>query len=207
MPKVDVVDLNNNVVGSVELADAVFAAPVNEALIYQAVHHYTAGQRAGTHKTKTRGEVSGSGRKLWKQKGTGRARIGSVRNPVWRHGGTVHGPQPRDYSYKLPKKMQMGALRAALTARLNDGAMTVVKSLELDNHKTGEFAAALKTLGARKKTLVIDNSGDKNLHLSSRNIAGVTVITSGEIHPYHLLGHERVIFSEKAAVHCSEVLQ
>jgi len=207
MPKVDVVDLENKVVGTVELSDAVFAAPVNEALIYQAVHHYTAGLRAGTHKTKTRAEVSGCGRKLWKQKGTGRARIGSVRSPVWRHGGTVHGPQPRDYSYHLPKKMQLGALRSALTARFNDGVVTVVKSLELQSHKTSEFVGSLKKLGAKKKILLIDNSGDKNLLLSSRNIAGVTVIKSSEIHPYHLLGHEKVIFSEKTAVQCSEVLQ
>ena len=113
MPTVDVVDLNNQVVGTVDLADDVFGAGVNEALLYEAVRHFQAGRRAGTHATKVRREVSGSGKKLWKQKGTGRARIGSVRSPLWRHGATVHGPQPRDYSYKLPKKMLVGALRAS----------------------------------------------------------------------------------------------
>ena len=111
MPSVDVVDLNNAVVGSLELADEVFGAPVNEELLYEAVRHSQAARRGGNAKTKTRHEVSGSGKKLWKQKGTGRARMGSIRSPLWRHGGTTHGPQPRDYSYKLPRKMLLGALR------------------------------------------------------------------------------------------------
>ncbi len=121
MPTVDVVDLNNQKVGSLDLADEVFGAEVNEALLYEAVRHSQAGLRAGTHKTKVRHEVAGSGKKLWKQKGTGRARVGSVRSPLWRHGGTVHGPVPRDYSYNLPKKMVVGALRSALSAKLRDG--------------------------------------------------------------------------------------
>src|SRR6185312_3308437 len=121
MPTVDVVDWSNQKVGEIELADDVFGAEVNEALLYEAVRQFQAGRRAGTHKTKVRSEVAGSGKKLWKQKGTGRARMGSVRSPIWRHGGTVHGPQPRDYSYKLPRKMVLGALRAALSAKLNDG--------------------------------------------------------------------------------------
>jgi large subunit ribosomal protein L4 len=140
MPKVDVLDLKNNKVGTVELPDAVFGAEVNQALIYQAVHHFQAGRRAGTHKTKVRGEVSGSGRKLWRQKGTGRARVGSIRSPLWRHGGTVHGPQPRDYSYRMPKKMLLGALRSALSARLADGAIKVVQAFEVESHKTREFS-------------------------------------------------------------------
>ena len=114
MPTVDVVDLNNEKVGEMDLADAVFGAEVNEALLYEAVRHFQAGERAGTHKTKVRREVAGSGKKLWKQKGTGRARVGSIRSPIWRHGGTSHGPVPRDYSYKLPRKMVLGALRSAL---------------------------------------------------------------------------------------------
>src|SRR5512142_2144176 len=127
MPTVDIVDLNNQKVGELELADAVFGAEVNEALLYEAVRNYQAGQRAGTAKTKVRGEVAGSGKKLWRQKGTGRARMGSVRSPLWRHGGTTHGPQPRDYSYKLPRKMQLGALRGALSAKLRDGELRVVR--------------------------------------------------------------------------------
>src|SRR6202047_3031941 len=117
MTTVDVIDLNNTKVGSIELADAVFAAPVNQNLLYEAVRHHLAGTRRGTASTKTRHEVAGSGKKLWKQKGTGRARMGSIRSPLWRHGGTTHGPQPRDYSYHLPKKMQLGALRSALSAK------------------------------------------------------------------------------------------
>jgi len=121
MPVVDVVNLDGQVVGQMELAASVFAAEINEALLWEAVRHYMAGRRAGTHKTKRRWEVSGSGKKLWRQKGTGRARMGSIRSPLWRHGGTSHGPIPRDYSYRLPKKMQLGALRSALSAKLRDG--------------------------------------------------------------------------------------
>src|SRR3954453_16727263 len=126
MPSVNVIDLNNATVGSIDLADAVFGADVNQALLYEAVRQYTAVQRSGTASTKTRDEVSGSGKKLWKQKGTGRARMGSIRSPLWRHGGTTHGPQPRDYSYKLPRKMMLGALRSALSAKLADGEMKII---------------------------------------------------------------------------------
>src|SRR5260221_12653874 len=129
MPSVDIIDLNNEVVGSVDLADEVFGAPVNDHLIYEAVRHQQAGKRRGTASTKTRHEVSGSGKKLWKQKGTGRARMGSIRSPLWRHGGTTHGPQPRDYRYKLPKKMMLGALRSALIAQMRDSQLSVAFSL------------------------------------------------------------------------------
>src|SRR5271163_3195815 len=136
MPSVEVVDLNNAVVGSLELADEVFAAPVNEDLLYEAVRHSQAALRRGTAKTKTRHEVSGSGKKLWRQKGTGRARMGSIRSPLWRHGGTVHGPQPKDYSYKLPRKMQLGALRSALSAKLRDGELRVVSEFAITEPKS-----------------------------------------------------------------------
>ena len=206
MPKVDVIDLKNQVVGSIELSDVVFGAKVNEALLYQSVHHYQATQRAGTHKTKGRAEVSGSGRKLWKQKGTGRARIGSIRSPLWRSGGTVHGPQPRDYSYHLPKKMELGALRAALSSRLQDGALKIVKEFTLDSHRTKDFREVLGRLELDRSVLIVDNSENPNLALSSRNLAGVTLMRSRDVHPYHLLGHRKVVFTESAAVHCSEVL-
>src|SRR5580693_6301098 len=136
MPTVEEVDLNNQKVGEIELADDVFGAEVNQDLLYEAVRQYQAGLRAGTHKTKTRSEVAGSGKKLWKQKGTGRARVGSVRSPIWRHGGTVHGPVPRDYSYKLPRKMVLGALRSALSGKLRDGELKVVQTFNLADHKT-----------------------------------------------------------------------
>src|SRR5579875_678258 len=140
MPSVNIVDLNNTSVGSIDLSDAVFGAEFNEALLYEAVRQYTAAHRSGTAATKTRHEVSGSGKKLWKQKGTGRARMGSIRSPLWRHGGTVHGPQPRSYEYKLPRKMILGALRSALSAKLRDGQLKVVKAFDLPDHKTRSMA-------------------------------------------------------------------
>ena len=207
MPTVDVVNLENEVVGKVDLADEVFSAPVNEALLYEAVRHFTASRRAGTHKTKVRGSVSGSGKKLWKQKGTGRARVGSIRSPLWRHGGTVHGPQPRDYGYHLPKKMLLGALRSALSVKLKDGELTVVKGFELGSHKTREFRQALNRLGAVKSVLLVNNGENEHLERSSRNLPRVTLLASREVHPYHLLEHERVILSEPTAQKLSEALR
>jgi large subunit ribosomal protein L4 len=206
MPTVDIFDLNNQVVGSLELADAVFAADVNEALIYEAVRQYQAGLRAGTHNTKRRGEVAGSGKKLWKQKGTGRARVGSVRSPVWRHGGTSHGPRPRDYSYKLQKKMLQGALRAALSAKVRDGELKVVQKFALDERKTKNAAAALKKLDIDRKVLLIDNDDDQNFAQSVRNLKAVTHMASRDVTAYHLIGHERVLMSESAARKLSEAL-
>src|ERR1700722_3834589 len=150
MPSVDVLDLSNTKVGSVELSDAVFGAPVNEALLYEAVRHHLAGTRRGTAKTKTRHEVAGSGKKLWKQKGTGRARMGSIRSPLWRHGGTVHGPQPHSYAYHLPRKMQLGALRSALSAKLRDGELRVVNEFSIAEPKTKQMRAALTGIEAAK---------------------------------------------------------
>ncbi len=206
MPIVDVVDLNNQKVGELELADQVFAAEVNESLLYEAVRHYRAGLRAGTVKTKVRGEVAGSGKKLWKQKGTGRARMGSVRSPLWRHGGTVHGPQPRDYGYKLPRKMLLGALRSALSAKLRDGELKVVQAFNLPAVKTKEAQAALTRLEATRKVLVVENGENRNLTLSVRNLRGVTQLPSREVNPYHLLDHDRVLLSEAAARKLSEAL-
>ena len=207
MPSVDVLDLNNKKVGSVELADAVFGAPINEDLLYEAVRHYLAGRRRGTAATKTRHEVAGSGKKLWKQKGTGRARMGSIRSPLWRHGGTTHGPQPRDYSYHLPKKMQLGALRSALSAKLRDGELRVVREFAVSEPKSRLMRQALSTLEAKKTVLVVDNSDNRNLQLSSRNLEGVKLVTSREVNVYDLLGHEQVLLSEAAAAKLSEGLQ
>ena len=206
MPTVDIVDLSNQKVGEVELADEVFGAEVNEALLYEAVRHYQASLRSGTHKTKVRGEVAGSGKKLWKQKGTGRARMGSVRSPIWRHGGTVHGPVPRDYSYKLPRKMLLGALRSALSAKLRDGELKVVQTFDFADHKTKSAKAALGTLEATRKVLVVDNGENRNLTLGVRNLAGVTLLPTRDVNAYHLLGHDRVLLSEAAARKFSEAL-
>jgi len=206
MPTVDVVDLNNEKVGEVELADEVFGAEVNEALLYEAVNQYTAGLRAGTHKTKVRSEVAGSGKKLWKQKGTGRARIGSVRSPIWRHGGTVHGPQPRDYSYKMPRKMLLGALRSALSAKLRDGELKVVQAFTFDDHKTKNAMGVMAKLEAGRKVLVVDNGENRNLALGVRNLKGVTLVATKEVNVYLLLEHQRVLLSEAAARKFSEAL-
>jgi large subunit ribosomal protein L4 len=206
MPTVDVVDLNNQKVGDLELSDSVFSAEVNEALLYEAVRHYQAGLRAGTHATKVRGEVAGSGKKLWKQKGTGRARMGSIRSPIWRHGGTVHGPQPRDYSYKLPRKMIVGALRSALSAKLRDGELKVVQQFGLADHKTKNAVNALVSLQAGRSVLVVDNGENRNLTLGLRNLKGVTLLPSKDVNPYHLLRHHSVLISEAAARKFSEGL-
>ncbi|HLG95395.1 MAG TPA: 50S ribosomal protein L4 [Bryobacteraceae bacterium] len=206
MPSVEVVDLNNAVVGSLDLADEVFAAPVNEHLLYEAVRHSQAARRSGTAKTKTRHEVSGSGKKLWRQKGTGRARMGSIRSPLWRHGGTVHGPQPRDYSYKLPRKMLLGALRSALSAKLRDGELKVVREFALQDHKSKAMRGILNGLGAPKTVLLVDLGENRNLELSSRNLAGVTLVSSRDVNVYDLLGHAGVLLSEPAARKLSEAL-
>jgi large subunit ribosomal protein L4 len=207
MPTVDVVDLNNEKVGEVELSDRVFAAEVNEALIYEAVRNYRAGQRRGTAKTKTRHEVSGSGKKLWRQKGTGRARTGSIRSPLWRHGGTTHGPQPRDYSYRPPRKMLVGALRSALSAKLRDGEIKVVQAFAFADHKSKTVAGALKKLAAGKTVLLIDNDAEnRNLQLGARNLEGVMLLASRELSVYQLLRHKDVLVSEAAAKKLSEAL-
>jgi large subunit ribosomal protein L4 len=206
MPTVDVVDLNNHVVSSLDLADDVFGAEVNEALLYEAVRQYQAGLRQGTHATKVRADVSGSGKKLWKQKGTGRARVGSVRSPIWRHGGTVHGPQPRDYSYKLPKKMLLGALRSALSAKVRDGELKVVQAFDFGDHKTKNAMNTLSKLEAGRTVLVVDNGDNRNLELGLRNLKGVTLMATREVNPYHLLGHKSVLISEAAARKFSEAL-
>jgi large subunit ribosomal protein L4 len=215
MATVDMFDLKNQVVGSVELNDAVFAAEVNDNLIYEAVRWYRASQRRGTAKTKTRHEVAGSGKKLWKQKGTGRARMGSIRSPLWRHGGTTHGPQPRDYSYNLPRKMQLGALRSALSAKLRDGELKVIKAFDVADHKTKTVANALKSLEAPKKVLLVDvavKNGegpaelDSKLVLGARNIEGVKLVPTRDVNVYDLLNHKQVVLTEAAARKLSEAL-
>jgi large subunit ribosomal protein L4 len=164
------------------------------------VKHYRAGQRAGTHATKNRKLVSGSGKKLWRQKGTGRARVGSIRSPLWRHGGTVHGPQPRSYDFTFPKKKLLGALRSALAAKLQDGKLVVVESFELKEAKTKEVRKALDALNVEKTALLVEagSNENQNLELSSRNIEGVEMLYGPEVHPYHLLRYDRAIFTKSA---------
>ncbi len=207
MPTVDVVDLTNKKVGSVDLADDVFGVEVNMALLHESVRHYLASTRAGTHKTKGRSEVRGSGKKLWRQKGTGRARTGTVASPIWRKGGVAHGPQPRDYSYKMNRKMQLSALRSALTAKLADGGLKVVDDFELSTPKTKDFDAALTKLEAGRKVLLVHNEESENLELASRNLPGVAMLDSAQLHPYHLLGAETILISKATAEKCNEALK
>lgn len=207
MPKVDVIDLKNNKVGEVELSEAVFGAPLNENLIYESVRHYLAGERSGTAKTKNRWEVAGSGKKLWRQKGTGRARMGSVRSPLWRHGGTTHGPQPRDYSYRLNKKMVLGALRSALSKKLSEGQLKVVNAFTLTDPKTKVMASVLKALEVDRKVLLVEtNEPNRNLELGSRNIPGVKLVATKDVTTYDLLNSTVVVMSEAAARKLSEAL-
>jgi len=206
MPTVKVRNLKNEEVGEVELSDAVFDAPLNEGLIHAAVRNFMANARQGTSATKTRGDVSGAGRKLWKQKGTGRARIASLRSPLWKGGGNVHGPQPRDWSYNMPKKMRQGALRSALSERVREGKVTLVKDWPLDKPKTKDFVASLKTLGHEGKTLIVDSLENDNLLLSTRNVQSAKVVNSFALNIYDLLYHERLIISEAALQELEELL-
>jgi large subunit ribosomal protein L4 len=199
MATIDIQDLSGAKVGTLELADEVFGA-VNEDLLWEAVKQYRAAQRAGTHATKARWQVSGSGKKLWKQKGTGRARIGSIRSPLWRHGGTVHGPQPRSYDYSFPRKKLLGALRSALAAKFADGKLVVVNAFDVKEVKTKAFREALDRLKVDGTALLVEvpKHGNRNLVLSSRNLDGVELVAGNEVHPYHLLRYERAIFTQPA---------
>ena len=209
MANVNVVSLSGEKVGEFELLDDVFAAGVNDALLWEAVKHYRAALRQGTAATKTRKNVSGSGKKLWKQKGTGRARIGSIRSPLWRSGGTVHGPQPRSYEYAFPRKKLMGALRSAIAAKIADGKLTVVDTFELAEGKTKLYAQALRKLETGKTTLLVESSRrlDEKLYLGSRNLQGVELVLSSEVHPYDLLRYEHAVFSRDALEALQETLK
>jgi large subunit ribosomal protein L4 len=207
MPVADVKNLEGKKVGTIDLADDVFGVKVNAHLLHEAVRHYLAGKHAGTHKTKDKSEVSGSGKKLWKQKGTGRARVGSIRSPLWRHGGTVHGPTPRSYSYALPKKMIIGALRSALSSKLAEQKMTIVDAWELETHKTKAFRQALTKLEKDTPSiLLVDNSSNVNLERASRNIDGLTLVPTNGLEAYDLLRHDHLMMSRDAAVKLSRAL-
>ncbi|HZE70390.1 MAG TPA: 50S ribosomal protein L4 [Pyrinomonadaceae bacterium] len=206
MPTVKVRNLKNEEVGEVELSEAVFGAPLNEPLIHAAVRNYMANARQGTSATKTRGDVSGSGRKLWKQKGTGRARIASLRSPLWKGGGNAHGPQPRDWSYNLPKKMRQGALRSALSARVREGNVVVIEGWQLENPKTKELVSSLGSLGLAGKMLIVDSLDNRNLLLSSRNVRRTKVVNSFGLNIYDLLYHETLVLSRSAAKELEQVL-
>lgn len=211
MPTVKVRNLKNKEVGEVTLSDAVFGVELNEALIHAAVKNYLANGRQGTSATKTRGNVSGSGRKLWKQKGTGRARIASLRSPLWKGGGNVHGPQPRDWSYNLPKKMRRGALRSALSERLREGNLIIIDEMTFDSPKTKDFVSAVSGLALADgkktvKTLIVDSLDNANLVLSSRNVQKTKVTNSYGLNIYDLLYHEKLLISKSAVEELNELL-
>jgi large subunit ribosomal protein L4 len=203
---VDVVNSENRKVGSVDLSDEVFGGRVKTDLIHESVVRANAAERRGTHATKNRALVSGSGKKPWRQKGTGRARVGEIRNPLWRKGGTVFGPQPRSYEYQLPKKVEKGALRAALTQKLRDNAVTVVDALSVAEVKTKAAAEMLRRLGIEGKALLVDVKPEDKLSLSMRNIEGIRVLASNRISARDIVNARRLVLTQAAIQKLQEAL-
>jgi large subunit ribosomal protein L4 len=204
--QIDVVNNENAKVGSVELRDDVFGGRVNTGLIWESVVHANAAERRGTHATKNRALVSGSGKKPWRQKGTGRARVGSSRTPLWRHGGTVFGPQPRSYDFKLSKKVERGALRAALATKVKDGALVVVDTLAASEVKTKAAAELLKRLGCEGKAVLVDVTLDEKLARSVRNIPGVSFVPSARLTAREVVDASRVVATQGALEKLQEAL-
>ncbi|MEP7337734.1 MAG: 50S ribosomal protein L4 [Acidobacteriota bacterium] len=198
MPTVEVKNLKNESVGELELKEEIFGVPLNEALIYFAVNNYLTNQRQGTVATKTRGQVRGSGKKLWKQKGTGRARVASLRSPLWKGGGNVHGPQPRDWKSEMPKKMKRGALKSALSERLREGNLYVIEQFDLADHKTKSFISIAGDFGWDKKTLIVETTPQRNLVLSSRNVKGIKLAADVNVNIYDVLYHDKIVFTRDA---------
>lgn len=202
----DIVNVRNEKVGALDLNDEVFGGRVRSSLIWEAVRHEQAESRAGTHATKSRGMVQGSGRKLWKQKGTGRARVSDVRNPLWRKGGTVFGPSPRDYGYALPRKMAKGALRDAITQKIREGKVVVVDALVVSEPRTRVAAQLLRQLGHTRKTLVIDVQPEDALVLSTRNLPGVRLVPANRVTARDVVDSTTVIASQAALSRLQEAL-
>jgi large subunit ribosomal protein L4 len=203
---VDVVNAENQKVGSVDLSDEVFGGRVKTDLIHESVVRANAAERRGTHATKNRALVSGSGKKPWRQKGTGRARVGEIRNPLWRKGGTVFGPQPRSYEYQLPKKVEKGALRAALTQKLRDGEVTVVDALSVAEIKTKAATELLRRLGIDGKALLVDVKPEDKLLLSVRNIDGVRILASNRVSARDVVNSRRLVMTRAAIEKLQEAL-
>ncbi|MFT8318407.1 MAG: 50S ribosomal protein L4 [Sporolactobacillus sp.] len=206
MPKLTVLDQKGAEVGNVELADSVFGIKPNDHVVYQAIVMQQASRRQGTHAVKNRSAVRGGGRKPWRQKGTGRARQGSIRSPQWVGGGTVFGPTPRSYSYKLPKKVRRLAIRSVLSEKVIDNDLIVLDSLKFDAPKTKEFVAVLNNLSVSEKALVVTQDFDDTVILSSRNIPGVTVLTATEVNVLDVVAHNKLIVTKEAAEKLEEVL-
>jgi large subunit ribosomal protein L4 len=202
----DIVNSDNQKVGSVDLRDDVFGGPIKHDLVWTSVVRQNASERRGTHATKNRALVSGGGKKPYKQKGTGRAQAGSSRSPLWRHGGTIFGPQPRSYEFSIPKKVERGALLASLQTRLRDGAITVVDALTVADGKSKQAAELLKRLGATGRTLIVDIEIDPMLGRAARNLAGVRLVQSGRLSARDVMDTAHIIATRAAVERLQEVL-
>jgi large subunit ribosomal protein L4 len=207
MAEVEVRNLKNKVVGKMDLADEVFAYQAKKSLVWEAVRAFQAAKRKGTHSTKNRAAVRGGGQKPWRQKGTGRARVGTIRSPLWAGGGIVHGPSPRDYSQALPKKKRRGAVKLVLTDKLNSDQLYVVDELSIDSHKTKDVLGLLQALKLDGKVLLVDSKENRNLYLGSRNLQSVKMVPAGGVNIYDLLNHETLLISKSALMELQEVLQ
>ena len=204
--QLDVVNDRNEKVGALDIRDEVFGGRVNTELIWESVVRANAAKRRGTHATKNRAIVSGSGKKPWRQKGTGRARVGSIRNPLWRHGGTVFGPQPRSYEYQLPRKVEIGALRAALAQKMKDGALVVVEQLVAGETKTKAAVEMLKRLGVSGKAVLVDVALDEHLERSVRNMPGVALVLSRRLTARDVMDAGQVVATRGALEKLQEAL-
>lgn len=207
MPKVTLYNQNGSEVGEIELADNIFGIEPNQHVLHQAVVMQQASRRAGTHAVKNRAAVRGGGRKPWRQKGTGRARHGSIRSPIWVGGGVVFGPTPRKYGYTLPKKVRRLAIKSALSSKVKSDEIKVLDQLKLEQPKTKEMVAILNNLDAKRKALIVTDSFDQNVALSSRNIPGVTFITADGINVLDVLEHDMLIMTKDAVAKVEEVFQ
>ncbi|MBB6284339.1 50S ribosomal protein L4 [Geobacillus subterraneus] len=206
MPKVALYNQNGQTIGEIELNDAVFGIEPNKHVLFEAVIMQRASMRQGTHKTKNRAEVSGGGRKPWRQKGTGRARQGSIRAPQWRGGGTVFGPVPRDYSYKLPKKVRRLAIKSALSSKVLENDIVVLDQLSLEAPKTKEMVKILNSLAVDRKALIVTDELNENVYLSARNIPGVKVVSANGINVLDVLNHDKLVITKAAVEKVEEVL-
>lgn len=206
MTQMTIYDKSKSEIGTCELPDAVYDYPLKRHLLYEAVRHYLAVARRGTHKVKNRVEVRGGGKKPWRQKGTGRARHGSIRSPLWRKGGIVHGPVPRDYGYRFPKRARRRALASALSEKARRGQLMIVDDLTLDSHKTKDLVALARRLGLEAKALFVYDGDNANIHLAARNHPDMAAIRALQLHAYHVLDHELVVVSRAAAEELGEVL-
>ncbi len=206
MPKVALYSMSGEQVGEVDLKEEVFGVPVHRQAMHDAVVAHLARRRRGTHDTKTRAEVTGSGRKPWRQKGTGRARAGSRKSPIWKGGGVVFGPHPRDYGYKLPKKVRRLALKSALSSKVETGEIKVLDSLTMDQPKTKEMAEVLRKLAVDNKALIVTAGSDQNVYKSARNIPGVKSLPAGSLNVYDLLSFGTLVITKDAVSTVEEVL-